>query len=36
MSRLNLNAQDLGAGESHPEWHTNRHIGRFDAAFEEV
>ena len=36
MFQVNLNAQNLGADESHPEWHTNRHIGRFDAALEEV
>ena len=36
MSQVNLNAQDLGADESRPEWHTNGHIGRFDAALEEV
>ena len=36
MSQVNLNAQDLGADESRPEWHTNGHIGQFDAALEEV
>ena len=36
MSQVNLNAQDLGADESRPEWHTNGHIGQFDATLEEV
>jgi hypothetical protein len=31
-----INAQDLGADESIPAWHTNGHTGRFDAALEEV
>jgi len=31
-----INAQDLGADESIPEWHTNGQTGRFDAALEEV
>lgn len=31
-----INAQDLGADESIPTWHTNGHTGRFDAALEEV
>ena len=35
-SQINLNAQDLGADESIPSWHTNGHTGRFDAAIEEV
>lgn len=28
--------QDLGNDETIPEWHTNGHTGRFDAAIEEV
>ena len=36
VSQVNLNAQDLGADESHPEWHINGHTGPFDAALEEV
>ncbi len=36
ISQVNLNAQDLGADESHPEWHSNGHMGPFDAALEEV
>lgn len=28
--------QDLGADETVPTWHTNEHIGSFDAALEEV
>jgi hypothetical protein len=35
-SQINLNAQDLGADESIPSWHTNGHTGQFDAALEEV
>jgi len=35
-SQININAQDLGADESIPTWHTNGHTGRFDAALEEV
>jgi hypothetical protein len=35
-SQRNLNAQDLGADESIPEWHVNGQAGRFDAALEEV
>lgn len=31
-----VNAQDLGADETIPAWHTNGHTGRFDAALEEV
>ena len=31
-----INAQDLGADESIPTWHTNGHTGQFDAALEEV
>ena len=31
-----LNAQDLGADESVPAWHTNGHTGQFDAALEEI
>ena len=36
MAQVNLNAQDLGADESHPEWHINCHTGPFDATLEEV
>ena len=36
VSQVNLNAQDLGADESHPEWHINGHMGPFDATLEEV
>ena len=35
-SQINLEAQDLGADESIPAWHTNGHTGQFDAALEEV
>ena len=35
-SQINLNAQDLGADETIPSWHTNGHIGEFDAAIEEI
>lgn len=28
--------QDLGNDETVPEWHTNGHIGNFDAALEEI
>ena len=35
-SQITLNAQDLGANETIPAWHTNGHTGRFDAALEEV
>jgi len=35
-SQINLNAQDLGADETIPFWHTNGHMGEFDAAIEEV
>ena len=35
-SQINLNAQDLGANESIPIWHTNGQTGQFDAALEEV
>lgn len=35
-SQITLNAQDLGADESIPLWHTNGQIGKFDAALEEV
>ena len=35
-SQINLNAQDLGADETIPSWHTNGHTGEFDAAIEEV
>ncbi len=35
-SQINLNAQDLGADETVPAWHTNGNTGRFDAALEEV
>ncbi len=31
-----INAQDLGADETVPAWHTNGQRGRFDAALEEV
>lgn len=34
--QITLNAQDLGADESIPLWHTNGQIGKFDAALEEV
>ncbi len=35
-SQINLDAQDLGAEETMPEWHTNGQNGRFDATLEEV
>ena len=35
-SQINLNAQDLGADETIPSWHTNGHMGEFDAAIEEI
>ena len=35
-SQITLNAQDLGADESIPLWHTNGQIGKFDATLEEV
>lgn len=35
-SQININAQDLGADETKPEWHTNGQTGRFDATLEEV
>ena len=35
-SQINLNAQDLGADETIPSWHTNGHTDEFDAAIEEV
>ena len=35
-SQINLKAQDLGADESIPIWHTNGQTGQFDAALEEV
>ena len=35
-SQITLNAQDLGADESIPLWHTNGQIGKFEAALEEV
>ena len=35
-SQINLNAQDLGADETIPSWHTNGHTGEFDAAIEEI
>ena len=35
-SQINLPAQDLGNDETIPEWHTNGHTGRFDAALEEI
>jgi len=35
-SQINLDAQDLGADESIPSWHSNGHTGEFDAAVEEV
>ncbi|MGK0426012.1 MAG: hypothetical protein ACJAUR_000105 [Ulvibacter sp.] len=31
-----ISLQDLGDEETMPVWHTNGHIGRFDAALEEV
>jgi hypothetical protein len=31
-----INAQDLGADESIPAWHSNGHTSRFDAALEEI
>jgi hypothetical protein len=31
-----ISLQDLGDEETLPGWHTNGHIGRFDAALEEV
>ncbi len=33
---ISLDAQDLGADESVPAWHTNGHTGQFDAALEEI
>ena len=35
-SQINLPAQDLGTDETIPEWHNNGHLGRFDAALEEI
>ena len=35
-SQININAQDLGADESIPAWHTNGHTGQFDTALEEI
>lgn len=35
-SQINLNAQDLGADETRPEWHSNGQTGQFDAALEEI
>ena len=35
-SQIDLPAQDLGAAETVPEWHTNGQTGDFDAALEEV
>lgn len=35
-SQININAQDLGANETIPAWHTNGQTGQFDAALEEV
>ncbi|MDA9357120.1 hypothetical protein OAA78_03725 [Flavobacteriaceae bacterium] len=35
-SQINLNAQDLGADETIPIWHTNGQSGQFDATLEEV
>lgn len=35
-SQMNLDAQDLVADETVPEWHTNGQNGRFDATLEEV
>lgn len=35
-SQINLNAQDLGADETNPAWHTNGQTGEFDASLEEV
>jgi len=31
-----IELQDLGDGETIPEWHTNGHAGQFDAALEEI
>jgi len=31
-----IGLQDLGDEETMPAWHTNGHVGRFDAALEEV
>lgn len=31
-----IRLQDLGDEESRPQWHTNGHTGKFDAALEEV
>ena len=31
-----IRLQDLGDEETIPEWHTNGHSGRFDAALEEI
>ncbi len=35
-SQTTLNAQDLGANETIPAWHTNGNTGQFDAALEEI
>ena len=35
-SQIQLNAQDLGADETIPEWHKNGHTGQFDASLEEI
>ena len=35
-SQIDLNAQDLGADETIPDWHTNGHTGQFDASLEEI
>ncbi|MEM7656838.1 MAG: hypothetical protein AAF399_11970 [Bacteroidota bacterium] len=35
-NQIRLNAQDLGADETVPEWHQNGQQGRFDASLEEV
>ena len=34
--QIRLNAQDLGAHETRPEWHQNGRKGQFDATLEEV
>ena len=35
-SQININAQDLGADETVPFWHSNDQISRFDASLEEI
>ena len=34
--QITIQAQDLGADETIPDWHSNGHTGEFDAALEEV